>query len=118
MEEKKQEKLAQGIKYDEGKLRFDLIPGDALEELAIIYTFGARKYEDNNWRKGMLWSRVFGAIMRHLWAFFRGQDLDPESGRPHLAHAAWGCFTLLNYMKTRKEFDDRIKDLENVNEKL
>lgn len=104
-----EDKLKEGIKYDGGKLRFDLIPGEALIELAKIYTFGAAKYEDHNWRKGMKWSRIFGAIMRHTWAWFMGEDIDPESKLPHMAHAAWGCFTLMSYAKIKPEFDDRIK---------
>jgi len=103
------DKLKEGVKYDGGKLRFDLIPGEALIELAKIYTFGAAKYEDNNWRKGMKWSRIFGAIMRHTWAWYMGEDIDPESGLPHMSHAAWGCFTLMSYAKHKREFDDRIK---------
>lgn len=107
----KETQTGQAVKHDMGKTRFDLIPGDSLEWLAKIYTFGAQKYEDENWRKGMSWKRIFGAIMRHSWAWFRGEDLDPESGLPHLAHAAWGFFTLLHYSEYRKEYDDRVKDL-------
>lgn len=66
---------------------------------------------DNNWRKGMKWGRVFGALMRHAWAFWRGEDIDKESGHPHMAHAAWQCLTLMNYCKTHPELDDRVKDL-------
>jgi len=103
------EKYQSGIKFDGEKERFDLIPAQPLIELAKIYTYGAKKYEDNNWRKGVAWGRIFGALMRHLWAFWRGEDLDQESGLPHLAHAAWGCFTLLEYMNTQKTLDDRVK---------
>jgi hypothetical protein len=99
--------LKEGVKYDGEKARFDLIPPGPLEALADIYTYGAGKYEDRNWEKGIKWGRVFGAIMRHLWAFWRGEDVDEESGRSHLAHAAWGCFALLEYSKTQKSFDDR-----------
>ena len=98
-----------GIKFDEGKLRFDLIPPDSLIELAKVYTIGAQKYNDNNWRKGIKWSRIFAAIMRHLWVWFLGEDIDPESHINHVIHAAWGCFTLFNYSMNRLEFDDRIK---------
>ena len=101
------EKLQEGAKFDTGKTRYDLIDAYALEQLALIYTFGAIKYEDENWRKGISWKRIFGAIMRHLWAFWTGEETDKESGLPHLAHAAWGVFTLLNYTKTKREFDDR-----------
>jgi len=100
-------KLSEGVKYDEGKPRYDLLPPYALSQLVAVYTFGAKKYDDDNWRLGMKWRRVFGAILRHLWAFWGGEETDPESNVPHLAHAAWGCFTLLDYMRYRREFDDR-----------
>ena len=76
------------VKSDANKARYDLIPATPLDLLARIYTMGAKKYADRNWEKGMAWGRVFAAIMRHLWAFWRGEDLDPESGLPHPAHAA------------------------------
>lgn len=96
-----------GLKYDGGKTRYDLLPHGPLEALAKTYTFGAKKYTDHNWRKGIAWSRVFGAVMRHMWAFWRGEDIDKESGLPHVAHAAWGCFALLEYMQEHPELDDR-----------
>lgn len=107
------DKFEEGVKLDEGKNRYDLIDAYALEELAKTYTYGVIKYEDHNWRKGMKFSRIFGAIMRHTWAFWKGEDLDKESGLPHMAHAAWGCFTLLNYSKYHKNLDDRF--IEKIN---
>lgn len=99
--------LKEGTKYDGDKERFDLIPAEALIDLARVYTMGAKKYEDRNWEKGIKWGRIFAAIMRHLWQFWRGEEIDEESGLPHVSHAAWGCFTLHYYMKYRREFDDR-----------
>ena len=101
--------MNEGRKDDGGKLRFDLIPAEPLEQLAQVYTFGASKYADHNWRKGISFSRIFAAIMRHSWAFWRGEDNDKESGLPHLVHAAWGCFSLLEFMKHRKDLDDRYR---------
>jgi len=101
--------LTEGAKFDTGNTRYDLIDAYSLEQLALIYTFGAQKYEDENWRKGISWKRVFAATMRHLWSFWKGEELDPESGLPHLAHAAWNIFSLINYSKYRREFDDRPK---------
>lgn len=94
-------------KDDDGKARFDLIPAVPLQSLADVYTFGARKYADRNWEKGIKWGRVFAAICRHLWSYWRGEDVDTESGMTHLAHAAWGCFTLMEFERTHKELDDR-----------
>lgn len=101
--------LKEGVKYDQDKERYDLFPPEALNDIAKIFTYGSRKYDDRNWEKGISWGRIFGAIMRHSWAFWKGEDLDQESGLPHMAHAAWGCIVLLQYMRTKKEFDDRVK---------
>jgi hypothetical protein len=111
LSKQKESKIEKGSKTDFGKIKFHLIPGDALEALAEVYTYGTIKYAPENWRKGMSWSRIFGGIMRHAWAFWRGEEIDEESGMPHIIQAAWGCFTLYCYSKTRPEFDDRIKDL-------
>lgn len=97
----------EGVKHDDGKLRWDLLPPDALDEVVRVYTLGALKYGDRNWEKGMRWGRIFAAIMRHLWAWWRGERFDPETGITHLAHAAWGCLTLIAYEKRGVGTDER-----------
>src|SRR6185312_9217200 len=100
----------EGVKYDGGKIRYDLIPPEALEELAKVYTFGANKYADRNWEKGISFSRVFGAMMRHSWAWFRGQDNDDEHKLNHLSSVAWCAFALMTYQRRKmNSFDDRVK---------
>jgi len=96
-----------GLKYDNQKLRYDLLPPHALEALVSVYTFGAQKYESNNYRLGINWSRVYAAVMRHLEAWRRGEDIDSESGLQHLAHATWGLFTLMEYNNIASYLDDR-----------
>jgi hypothetical protein len=101
------------IKYDEGKNRLDLIPTEALLQVGRIYTYGANKYHDHNWRGGLKYSRLYGATLRHLFAFWTGEDLDAESGLPHLAHATFGLLGLLQYsIEGRKELDDRWSTLD------
>lgn len=87
--------------------RFELVPGNALGDIAEVYAFGSSKYEDNNWRRGYAWSLSYGAMMRHLTAFWEGEDLDPESGLPHLAHAGFHILALLTFMREQSDLDDR-----------
>jgi len=100
--------MSEGIKFDDTKNRLDLIPVEALEQVGAIYSYGAKKYADHNWRSGLKFSRLYGAALRHLFAFWRGEDKDKESGLPHLAHATFGLLGLLQYQaEGRSELDDR-----------
>lgn len=99
--------IGKALRYDSGKPRHDLIPGWSMNELAKIYEMGAKKYADNNWRKGMKWSRVIGSLKRHLNAIERGEDFDDESKLYHAAHVAWNAITLLEYYKIYPQGDDR-----------
>ena len=96
-----------GVKYDAGKDPIALLDSFALTQLAKVLGYGEFKYEAHNWRKGMAWSRVYSAAQRHLLAWNDGEDIDPESGLPHLAHAFCCIMFLLNYSKTHQEKDDR-----------
>jgi len=95
------------LRFDANKLRYELLPADGLEELVKVYTEGARKYEDNNWTKGMAWSRVFGSLLRHAWAFWKGEIHDPETGCHHMAMAAWNCIALCVYDLRKAGEDNR-----------
>lgn len=88
--------------------QYDDIPAHAEAALARVYGFGASKYERGNYRRGYEWSKSYSAMRRHLRAFWGGEDLDPESGEPHLAHVAWHCFTLMEFMQNQRDFDDRL----------
>jgi hypothetical protein len=87
--------FAQGRKNDAGKLRYDLIPPEALEALADILTYGAQKYSPGGWKEVPdAKDRYYAALMRHLQSWRMGEQDDPESGRPHLHHAL-ACITFL-----------------------
>ncbi len=102
----------EGKKDDREKTRLDLISPWAMEGLGQVLTYGARKYDDNNWRKGMKWSRLLGAAKRHLAEFEKGVDIDPESGMPHIDHAMACIHFLSEYQKLSNGTDDRwSKDL-------
>ena len=104
--------IHEGTKHDAGKARWDLLPGDALDAVADILTMGAEKYSARNWEKGMDWGRVYGALQRHAWAWWQGEDTDPESGRSHMSHATCRALFLLAYHIRKTGEDDRpnVKD--------
>ena len=72
-----------------------------------VYAFGAEKYFDRNWERGYDWGKSLAALERHIAAFKAGEDLDPESGLPHLAHARWHTGVLLVFWKLQLGTDDR-----------
>lgn len=96
-------------RFDLGKARWELIPDDALEKIVEIYSHGAIKYDEENWRKGMKWKRCIGSMKRHMKAFTTGEDIDPDSKCLHLGQIAWNAITLLWYQLEQIEGDDRVK---------
>jgi len=105
-------KFKEATKFDTGKLDWSLVPFDALEGMVEVLEFGAKKYSRNNWREnsGFKWLRVCSATLRHMFAFMRGEDNDPETGLSHIYHAQCCLMFLAYYVKNKKEFsknDDR-----------
>lgn len=86
---------------------FDQIPARALMQVAELYGKGARKYSPHNFRKGHDWSLSFSALQRHAWAFWAGEDMDPENGSAHMAAVAFHALALLTFMDEQRDFDDR-----------
>ena len=101
------------VKYDGGKPRWDLFPYDAAEEVVKVLNYGAVKYEDRNWERGLRWGQCFGATIRHLYSWWHckliGKDgTDPESGISHLGHAMCNILFMMAYEKRGLDsFDDR-----------
>jgi hypothetical protein len=96
----------EAMKFDKEKVRLDLIDPIALEGLAAVLTFGAKKYDAHNWRNGLSYSRLIAALLRHTFAILRGESTDPESGLPHIDHVQCCAMFLSNMMKTRPDMDD------------
>lgn len=96
-------------KFDATKVRVDLLPIEPMMQIATVFGFGAKKYFANSYRQGetVVWSRTYGSIMRHMMAFWSGEDKDPESGLPHLAHAGTQLFILMEHSTHNENKDDR-----------
>lgn len=97
----------EGTKFDGGKLRYDLLQKDAIRGLAEVLTFGASKYSDRNWEKGMQWSRIIASLKRHLSAIENGEDYDKESGLLHVNHLQCNAHFLSAYYNLYPQGDDR-----------
>jgi hypothetical protein len=101
------EPMQVGQKYDGDKLPYHLLAPEFLEGTADILAFGAAKYAPRNWELGMAWSRAFSALMRHMWAWWRGEEADPETGKSHLWHASCCLMFLVAYEQRNVGEDDR-----------
>lgn len=106
----------EGKKNDrkDDKTRWELIPLDCLEDIARVYTEGAKKYGDNNWQNlDNGYERYKGALLRHLYAA-EHDEFDEETGCRHLAQVAWNAIALLWLSKNKdndcfsKEISDAI----------
>ena len=87
-----------GQKFDNGKLRYSLIPPILLESVASVLTFGAIKYAPNSWQSvPNAQERYLDALYRHLEAYRSGIPTDTDSGLSHLAHAACNIAFLLHF---------------------
>lgn len=93
-----------GVKHDEKKSRMDLLDPEFLLEMGRTMTYGAEKYEDRNWERGISYSRLYAAILRHTLKFWKGETFDRDSGLKALAHVAANAMMLASMAET---WDDR-----------
>lgn len=96
-----------GARYNAGKTEFHQLPLFALDGAMRVMMYGASKYAKFNWAKGQAWSVCYDSMMRHLSKWQRGEELDPESGLPHLDHALCNLVFLSSYRELYPEGDDR-----------
>lgn len=107
-------------KKDEGKLMLQLIPPELTEGLGAVMTqaITSGKYKANSWREGVKYSKLVGAIKRHLLEIEKGEFIDPESEELHIWHIAANCAMLGGMMEQQqqnglyKTFDDLPKQEE------
>lgn len=96
------------LRFNKGKLPMHLIPPSAIKALAGVLEYGATKYSERNWESGAEYSVPYSSLMRHLVAFWEGENLDPESGLPHTHHIIMNAAMLVEY-ETLEGLDDRPK---------
>ncbi len=101
--------LTVGNKTDHGKPRLDLLAPEFIFGVGEVLKFGAAKYDDRNWEKGMKWGRVIASLLRHTFKFMIGEKLDQESGLPHTWHISCNAMFLCAYEARGVGTDDRLK---------
>ena len=102
-----------GSMDDDRKVPLTLVWPGFIRGVARVLRFGARKYSRGNWMRGMSFSEVIDAMKRHIEAIERGEDIDPDSGEPHVDHIGCNAMFLDYYMNgpdaaKYKQFDDRL----------
>jgi hypothetical protein len=103
----KKENSNQALRYNNGKLQWSLVDFDSLEGLVKVLEYGATKYSKNNWKKGMPVTQVSESLMRHLFAFLKGEDVDPESGCRHISHVMCNAMFIEYIMREKPHYDNR-----------
>ncbi len=103
----KHDVVTEGVKLDTNKDPWHLAPFDAITAIVKVLAFGAKKYAPRNWEKGMDWSRLYSALMRHLVAWWSGEKADSDTGYSHLWHAGCCILFLIAYEIRGIGKDDR-----------
>jgi hypothetical protein len=101
----------EAVKHDDGKADWSLVPFESLEGMVKVLEFGAQKYAGWNWTTngGFSYTRVLRSCLRHLFAYMRGEDNDPESGLSHIHHAMCNLLFISHYIGNKEKYnkDDR-----------
>ena len=101
----------EAVKHDDGKPDWSLVPFEALEGMVKVLEFGAQKYAGWNWTTngGFPYTRVLRSCLRHVFAYMRGEDNDPESGLSHIHHAMCNLLFISHYIGNKEKYnkDDR-----------
>ena len=103
--------MSGGTRHNQGKAPISMVleARHALEGCAQVLAFGAEKYDRGNWRNGLKHTEITDSMMRHLSAYLAGEDVDPESGLPHVDHVLCNAVFLAETTRTHPQLDDRSK---------
>jgi len=90
------------------KVPYSCLSGPVLTEMGLAMMEGARKYGRHNWRQaGIRTSVYYDACLRHLIAWWEGEDIDPDSGVHHVTKAISGLHVLRDAQIRGAVTDDR-----------
>lgn len=99
-----------GERENKGKLKWSLVSWKALEPMIEVLMFGAAKYDNHNWKKGLKYTEICESLQRHMNSFLDKEDNDPESKLAHVGHILCNAMFLSYMFLFRKDLDDRYED--------
>ena len=113
---RKIEKAELASRHNNGKAPLSMIleARHALAGMAGVLEFGAKKYDRGNWHKGLPHADICDSMLRHIAAYLSGEDIDPESGKPHVDHIFCNAMFLAEGYRTHPELDNRSEELKRV----
>ena len=100
-------------RHNTGKAQLSLVleARHALEGMAAVLEFGAKKYARGNWHKGLPHADICDSLLRHISRYLEGEDIDEESGKPHVDHIFCNAMFLAQGFRTHPELDNRSEEL-------
>lgn len=98
-----------GDRYNKGKPQLSYVMEfpNAVKGVSLVAEFGAIKYARNNYKSGLKHVEIIDSLLRHMSDYMAGEDVDPESGLPHVFHIAWNGLALAEMTKLHPELDWR-----------
>ena len=101
---------SKGDRFNDGKPKWSLVDFTSIIPMVRVLEFGSKKYDEFNWTKGLYTREICESLLRHVFAYLDGEDIDPESGESHIGHMMCNVMFLEYMMRNKKEdFDNRIK---------
>lgn len=97
-------------RFNEEKPEWSLVDFDALVPMVKVLEYGREKYAAHNWKKGLPYTQTAESLLRHTYAFLNGEDIDPESGLPHVGHMMCNTMFMSYYWQYVNSMDDRYED--------
>lgn len=103
-------------RHNSGKAQLSMIleARHAMEGMAGVLTFGAKKYDRGNWHKGLPHADICDSMLRHISAYLAGEDVDSESGLPHVDHILTNAMFLAEGYRTHPELDNRSQEVKKL----